>query len=291
MLTCLMVVTCFAKDTVKIYTSQPPGGTADSLIRKIQKVTADSDFNIVVMNKPGADGIVALREFLNDKTGHPLLLTGTVLAMKSVENEAYIEMYKNLVPLVYMTDIHTIFVVSKKSKITSWEDLIAESKRRPVTIGASSNVQKFIVDMMIADNTNILVVPFSGDSPTLTTLLSESIDVANLTAGTAVNHIQSGTVNGIAATHQNTASVPVLSSSGKINLIATGLFVKTSTPYDVRQRYQKLFTEIVSSKEIIEFYKQNNLLFPKDNSGAALENHMKAVQNRMSKNNDNHSNR
>jgi len=288
-------ILCHANEPIKLYIQQPPGGLSDTLARRIQKEAIEKlNVNIVVVNKPGADGLIALREFLNDNTGNHLLLAGTTLALKLSENESNLELYKNLSPMMYVSDIHTIFVTSKKSKITTWDQFLAETKKRHVTMGVSSISQKFIVERSLQHIPNITIVPFPGDTPTLGALMSDSIDVANLTSVTAITQIQGSLLNGIAATHNNTANIPIpkeLSIKTDIDLIATGFFMKKSTPLDIQQRYQKLFSDLLSSKEIIEFYKQNNLVYPKDISALAIDRHMKNVQDLMSKKNVNNTNR
>ncbi len=54
-------IVCYANEPIKLYIHQPPGGLSDTLARRIQKEAAEKlNVNIVVVNKPGADGLIAL---------------------------------------------------------------------------------------------------------------------------------------------------------------------------------------------------------------------------------------
>jgi tripartite-type tricarboxylate transporter receptor subunit TctC len=274
----------FAKDVIKIYVNQAAGGTTDAFARKFQKIALEAhDTSVIVINKPGADGILAARECLNDKSGYGILMTGPGLPMKAAENESNLALYKSLTPIATLLEFPLFFMVDKKSSLNTWEDFLAQLKQRPVTIGVSSNFQRIIVEDMFKDNSNVTVVPFTGDAQlSLAVLNGTVVDVANLTSVTAETHISGGTMKGLAATYKNNLSVPVLKNL-KINLITSGFLVNPSTTTAQKEEITTLISKILSNPEMIEFYKRNNFLLPADTTGLTLERYMTTIYQHMLK--------
>lgn len=272
----LLCSAAYAAETIKLILPQPPGGYADTTYRKIQqKINENGQYNIVIINKPGGDGLVALNDFLNDKSDNTLMFVGPTLIIKSATDIKTTNTVSKLTPIVVTTtDSGTLFVSNKKSNIKTWNDLIRESKTRPINIGASSTIQKLILEEMFKDNSNVTVIPFTGDGPTLLSLFSNSIEVANLTITGSKKFITSGDLNGLMLTYgtsfNNIPTAKDLNVAIPRYPIFTGVLAHDNISKEKALEYNLMFTKALSDPEIKSFLTDNHSILPRNTSGESL---------------------
>lgn len=277
---CFLCSSTFAKDTIKLVLPQPPGGLNDIFARFIQKQINENtelNLNAIVVNKPGGDGILAMREILNDKSEYVILLSGTAFLIKSLETEENYIAAKSLIPVIHTTTTPTVFFVDKNSKIRTWNDLVRYSKTNNVNIGMNSAIANYTLDEVFPNNT-LNKIPFSGDTPVLLNIKNKTLDVGTSTYFTAKPHIESGDIVPIAITHENDNGIEYkLSNYGNVPI---GFYAPPSMSNEKIKRIHSIIFQIMKSKEIKEMFSDKGVFLSKN---LTQENYAKTIEKILKK--------
>lgn len=171
----LLAFSASASATTEIIVPFPPGGVVDSIAREISQATTSAT---VVINKPGADGIIAGEYFLSNQSNKIFMYTTGSGLFAKLNNPAM--PYDPLVdfdPIGPIVTASTVLVVSDKSKIESFDELVQASKKKPVSCGTSNAMATFYANYLVkTQGINMTIVPYKGTAPALTDLLGGHID-------------------------------------------------------------------------------------------------------------------
>lgn len=274
-LTVSVAASASAKETLKIYLHQPPGGFVDTMTRKIQSlVPENSKYNIVILNHPGAEGVVALSAFDADRSEHAIMFAGPGVYFKAQENEKQFQTLTELVPVAGLYEFGTTFAVRNSSSIKTWNDLIQRSKTQPILIGVSSGSQRIIVESYFANNPNVSTVSYNGDRNTVMGLLNETLEVANLTSTGAVTPVATKQIRGLLVTFgpslNDVPSAVDLKVVMPYHPIFGGFVARKGTSKELVAEYNKLLTEITKHPDMVELYRQGNVYLPTSTSSEAF---------------------
>jgi tripartite-type tricarboxylate transporter receptor subunit TctC len=178
----------FPTRSIELVVPYPPGGSSDALARAVAP-TLEKQFGqpVVVVNKPGAGGIVAATIVSKAKPdGYTILIaSSTALVMaprfEKVEYDAlkdftYLGLVARLIPMV---------LVRADSPWKTFEDLATYAKSNPGklrygTSGPHSGTHVAMSAMAKERNLDWVHVPFKGDGPVVNAILGGHIDVAGL---------------------------------------------------------------------------------------------------------------
>ena len=139
---------------------------------------------VVVENKPGASGLIAVRTVLAEPAdGNTILLgSNSLIAVNPVMvKDLGYDPFKDLVPLHGLGISAAAFVASNDSPYNSIADVVARYKAtgKPISIGNYSEGYR-LVGEWLAQVTGIKTtpVPYKGGSPMVTDLIGNRLDIA-----------------------------------------------------------------------------------------------------------------
>lgn len=153
----------------------PPGGAVDILGRLVgQKIGQQMHQNVIVENKPGANGSIA-DEYVARAApnGYTLLFgaNGLVTNPSLYPNRHFSEM-ESLIPVAYLGSSPLIMVVPENSPAKSLKDIIDAAKAKPdsVTfasagIGSSAHLGSEMLESVA--KVKMVHVPYKGGAPAL----------------------------------------------------------------------------------------------------------------------------
>lgn len=267
-----------AKETIKLILPIAPGGFADTISRKLQKHIMENnpDIEMVLIFRPGGDTIVALNEFLNDTSKHVWYWNSESIVYKAAETEQLTQTIKKIVPVAPITVFGSVISSGKNSSIKTWQDLINESKRRPVTVGVSNVTQKMMAQDLFGKNPNVTIVPYPGENPNVMGMLNGSLDAIILTKGTYISVAPQYGFNGLVVTGDTAMNgIPPLSQFGYHDVEAAevwvGIFAKPGTSTEDVQYYNKLLAAALKDQDLIDHYKSKEFAMPKNTSAKAFD--------------------
>ena len=204
-----------------------PGGTADINARTLaSEVGRQLGGNIVVDNRDGANGIVGTQIVVNAPAdGYTILHTTTSAAINpSVQRKLPYDTLKDLTPITfvalgagYVVVAHPGFAARSMKDVSE----LAKNKNKPVAYSTAGigNSTHLVTEMFsAAAGINMTHVPYKGVAPALNAVLAGEVQLMFIPPTSAVQHIQSGRVRGLAFTGKSRWSVlpelPTVMESG-----------------------------------------------------------------------------
>lgn len=157
------------------------GGATDIVAREIQKsLTNKIAPNIIVVNKPGADGVVAGEYFFSNQSNKIFMATTGSSLFAKLNNQSLpydpLSDFDIIGPLVTTA---SVVAVRSDSAIKDFDSLIAQSKKKPVACGTSNSMAVSFAKYLIAtQEINMIIVPYKGTSPMMVDLEGKHIDCA-----------------------------------------------------------------------------------------------------------------
>jgi tripartite-type tricarboxylate transporter receptor subunit TctC len=204
-----------------------PGGTADINARTLaSEVGRQLGGNIVVDNRDGANGIVGTQIVVNAPAdGYTILHTTTSAAINpSVQRKLPYDTLKDLTPITFVAlGAGYVVVAHPGFAARSMKDVIelAKNKNKPVAYSTAGigNSTHLVTEMFsAAAGINMTHVPYKGVAPALNAVLAGEVQLMFIPPTSAVQHIQSGRVRGLAFTGKSRWSVlpelPTVMESG-----------------------------------------------------------------------------
>jgi tripartite-type tricarboxylate transporter receptor subunit TctC len=223
------------KPSLKILVGFPAGGSADTIARQIGHAMKDDYNSVVVENKPGAAGRIALQAV---KTAAPdgqtviILPSGPMVLFPHVYKNVGYDAVKDFTPISLLARFNFGIVSGPASNVKSIAEMLAKAKADKNsgsygTPGAGSLPHFLGVMLEQSSGTELNHVPFQGGAPANTALLGGHIGYKiDVVSETAPFH-KDGKVRIIAVTGSKRDAqipeVPTLKEQG-INMDATAWF-------------------------------------------------------------------
>jgi tripartite-type tricarboxylate transporter receptor subunit TctC len=223
------------KPPLKILVGFPPGGSADVLARMVADALRDDFAPIVVDNKPGAGGRIALNMTKTAKAdGQTVIIlpSGPMVLFPHVYKKLDYDAVKDFTPVSQIARFQFGVVSGPASNVKNVAEMVAKAKTDPNsasygTPGAGTLPHFMGVLMEQSAGINLNHIPFQGGAPANTALLGGHIGYKfDVVSETAEMH-RAGKVRIIAVTGSQrdpqVPEVPTLKESG-INMDATAWF-------------------------------------------------------------------
>ena len=267
---------CFAQNQtfvinkpIKIVVGFPPGGSADALARVLAQQLGGVAPSVIVENKPGAGGRIAVESVKNSEAdGATLLLTPA--SMMAV----YPHIYKKLPydPVNDFAPVGTVaaapFVIAVgpmvPADVKTLADFVKWSKTNPTkasygTSGAGSIPHFTGVALGKRLDLDWTHIAYKGAAPAMNDLLAGQVAANVSVLSNALPHIQAGTLRALAISAPQRSSalpnVPTFMESGAKEETAVewfGVFVPAKTQSDVVLKLNQAVNNAVRSKQFSE---------------------------------------
>ncbi len=229
---CMIPSTVFAqawptRGTIKIVVPYPPGGASDVTARLLAlKLTDILKQNVVVENKPGANGILALESVAKSPPdGYTLLMAnlGPNAINAAIYKKLPYDSVKDFTPIILTTVVPLVVLVTPSLPVKNMQELIAYGKANPTKLtfasagnGASNHLAGEMMKAMAGFQ--MTHVPFKGDAPGMPAVISGEVSMMFPTLIAGMPNIKSGMMRPIAVTGAKRSSslpdMPTISESG-----------------------------------------------------------------------------
>jgi tripartite-type tricarboxylate transporter receptor subunit TctC len=241
---------------VRFLVPNPPGGGTDLVARIVsQKVSERWGVNLVVDNRPGAGGIIAVEVAARSAPdGYTLLMAHFPLAITVNIAKVSFDPVRDFAPVTLLATTQNALVVNPAVPAKSVKELIALAKSKPGELryasggnGTSMHVSAELFNLMAG--VSMTHVPYKGAGPALVDLISGQVQASFVSVPAAAPHIRSGRVRGLAVTGVRrsplVSDLPTLSEAGLKGYGSEqwyGVLAPRQTPRPVVQRLNQDFT-------------------------------------------------
>lgn len=243
-----------------------PGGGTDILARLVaNKLGEEIGQTLIIDNKPGANGGIALRAVERSKPDGYTLMFGSssthVLApLMSDDKKAMDEVRSKFALAAMVADTPLVLAVRSGSDFNSLEQLLQAARTRPVTFGTFGNGSSpHVLGELLAarTGTQLLHVAYKGSSPAVTDLRGGHIDSVFLTVAALSTQVESKEVRPLAVTGRRRVptlpDVPTLQQAGIAGLEDSGwfaMFGPAGTPKAVLDRLHTGIAKVMAQAPV-----------------------------------------
>jgi tripartite-type tricarboxylate transporter receptor subunit TctC len=274
----LFLVTTVYGEPLRIYVPWGAGGPADISARTLVQELVRVGVEAIVLNKPGADGLIAINEILSKKTDTNQLLFSTIgtTALASATNEDYQERFKNFVPVVHAYTFYSAVVVNSATGIQNFPQLTNALKTGSFNIASSGGQQRLLAQSIFGKNPNANLVPYQSDAQVLPQLLGGQIEAAVISIGPSmIPHLNSGALIALATTGNTVVNgVPPLRDFGIDPVFAPHYVLYAlsgMSPTAINQLNQQI-TSVLGSAAMQDYVKKSNMIaVPKSDTRSLQE--------------------
>lgn len=258
----------FPTKAISIISPFPPGGGTDTLSRLIANgITEKTNWKIVVENKPGAGGNLALDATARAKPdGYTLVMaqTDNVVLNPWLYDKLSYDTFKDFAPIGLVASSPSVFVVAPDSPLKSIRDLVEAARKEPgkLTLGipGAGGSGDLIGHLWRAKgNVHLTHIPYRGWALAYTDLLSQRIDVYTGSVATLLSQIQSGKVRALAIVAKERSpalpDVPTFVESGFKDIDQTiwwGLMAPGKTPDSIVSTLHAALEKALVDPEIVK---------------------------------------
>ncbi|MDB5841381.1 MAG: transporter substrate-binding protein [Herminiimonas sp.] len=235
-----------------------PGGVVDVTARILsQKLTERLGWNIIVDNRPGGNGFIAVSAAAKSAPdGYTLLMahTGEFAVNPAVFAKIIpYDLEKDFSPITMISDTPMLVVAHSQAPYNNFRELIAAAKAKPGELAFSSpgngSVNHLAGEWLgVAAGVKLTHIPYKGGAPAVAAVASGEVPLGVVAIPAVVPHIKSGKVKVIGLTTATRASYDKTWTTARENGVPeidasnwVGLFAPKGVPQPI---LDKLYSEV-----------------------------------------------
>ena len=260
----------FPSRPIRFVVPFPPGSGTDTSARYFaKKLTEMVCQPVVVDNKPGANGFIAVRAVLSAPADGYTVFIGsnsTLAVNAALFKTLPYDPQSDLAPLTMMMRSPALLIVPGQNGAKTLAELIAEARQKPgqLNFGAgSAGYQLMAESFNDMAKVQTLHVPFKGASEAVTAVSSGTVHFAFAEMTSAQELVKSGKLRALAVASErrvpSLSSVPTAAEAGLPGFTAytwVAAMVPAKTPKAEADKLAGLMTAIERMPETREFYER-----------------------------------
>jgi len=240
---------------VRIIVPQAAGGGVDIMARSVaQKLTESWGQQVIVDNRPGANGIIGIEPVAKSKPdGYTLsaAFTSVLTINPHVYKSLPYDTLRDFAPISQTVTNTIVLLVHPSLPARSVKELVALGKARPGQLNYGSfgvgNMTHLAGELLRTEaKLNMVHVPYKGETPALTELIGGQVVLLFAISSAAAPHIRAGRARLLATGGEKRAGAwpdtPTMVESGFPNVLVTGwngFLAPAGTPREVIDKVQR----------------------------------------------------
>jgi tripartite-type tricarboxylate transporter receptor subunit TctC len=255
---------------IRVLVPYVPGGATDYAARLVtERAKIALGQNLVIENKAGAGGIIAMEEMARSKPDGYTLMIGNVttnaITPLIFAKRMTINYENDIVPVARLLVTPSVFVVNSDTPARTFPEFVAYAKQNPGKVRYSSTgIASFVhYDMEILSKRlglDMIHIPYKGGAgEAIKGLVSGDVNVGTTNSVLGISLSQSGKIILLGTNMtKRLAQLPDVPTFTELGLAGQGtlnwsaLFAPAGTPPEVIATLHKAFTDAVNDPVIIE---------------------------------------
>jgi tripartite-type tricarboxylate transporter receptor subunit TctC len=269
-----MAQAAFPSRPLRIVVPFAPGGPSDLMARAVGKVVAQNIGQAVVVdNKPGGGGVIALNEVARSPADGYSMAFPSIQAVTNpwLMKDFPFDMARDFDPVTVVGFIPHAVVVRPDFPAKTLAELVTMAKDKPdsITYASSGNgTSAHLACALFADRAGIRIthIPYKGAGPALQGLLGDQVHMMFLDMGAALAQIRAGKLRVLAiAPARRVAALPDVASIAEqgypgFDIHAWyGLLVRGGTPPALTQKLQVEVRKALDSQEVRDLFRLQSI--------------------------------
>lgn len=240
---------------VRIVLPQPAGGGTDTVARTVAaKLTEAWGQQVIVDNRPGANGIIGAEAVAKSKPdGYTLLygFTSMLTINPSVFKSLPYDTLRDFVPVTQTVTNQMALVVNPYLPVRTVKELAALARSRPGDLlygsfGIGNQTHLTTELFRLEAKLNLLHVPYKGETPSIADLVAGQVALMFSPSAGVTPFVKAGRLRLLALAGEKRSpafpDTPTMIESGFPGVISTGwgaLLAPVGTPQDIVQKVQR----------------------------------------------------
>ncbi len=263
---------------VKLVVAFPAGGATDSAVRIIaERLQSKWGGNpVVVENKPGASGRVAMRQMVRENAdGYAFVaITNSAINDELLQtgDDPSAKAFSSLTPVTTFFETPVVLAVDKSLGINTLAEYIQYAKDNPgkLSFGTSGQATSthFFGELLKKEaHIDLIHVPFTGEGPNVTSLLGGHVTSSFVSIAGARKLLPTGKVVLLGVTSENRSPLlPELASFQEqgINGIDldswAGFLAPAGTPEPILEKFSAAVREVLAAPDVKSRFESLGLL-------------------------------
>ena len=263
---------------VTVIVPSAPGAFIENSFRMISKIVEEQNpgVNFVIVNRPGADGVVATNQLATSEAdGHTIATASqmsTFVTQDIFQRDVKKYSHDTFVVPVMPTRSPLAIVAKANSKVNTPQEFLNHIKNTtvPVNVAIGGGPHKLAYEYILDryKNPNVQSIPFQGPLQAVTGVASDSnIEFGIMPLQVAWSFVEAGTVKVIAITADRPLAThpqfPLIKDHVKGLTVSAGsaLLLPPGTPKEVADWYSRVFSRAMQTAEAKKIYEKNFLYF------------------------------
>lgn len=240
------------------------GSSPDLVARLVEAGSAKQNHPMIVLNKPGASGVIGWNQLAESKpNGYTIGIATTEVFLNPLYySDAKYDYPTALEPIVQIATSPLLLVVRSDQPWKNVSDLIHDAKQHPGEIKYSHSgigTQNHILGEAFSKMSNIDMrqVPFQGGSGAVTALLGGHVQAAVVTPAVIKEFVKNGTVKVLAVAGEQRMTDPLFATAPTFreqgfDLVFTshfGIAAPKDIPIEREKQLEQYLNSIVTTPE------------------------------------------
>src|SRR5712671_1373795 len=260
---------------IRLVVAFAAGGTTDFVARQLaDKAKASLGQNIVVENKPGANGAIGAEYVAkSEPDGYTLFFStaGALAINPSMRSDLPYDPIKDFTPIVPVARNTVLFAVNPTLGVATAQEMIARAKEKPGTITVAITgvgaISHLAIEMLqIAAGIKLQYVPYRGAGQAVADFIGGQLNAMSAEVPVLMPQIKAGKAKILAVSAQNRSDVlpevPTFAELGYPDVIAdnwSGVLAPPKTPPAIVARLNQAFNTVVRDPEVRRRFAENGV--------------------------------
>jgi Uncharacterized protein conserved in bacteria len=253
----------YPSQPVKLIVGFSPGGGLDISCRHwAQRVGARLGQPVVVENRPGASGEIAVKQVMNARPdGYTLVCLSGSNTISSAKGAPPFDIRTDVTPIVQMTHFTFVLYVNPKVPAKTFAQLVAYSKAHPGklnygSVGTGSTPHLAFEYLKMQTGLDAVHVPYKGTAQTAAAAIAGDVDIGLDAIAALKPHFDAGTLRPIAVVSAKRTpmlpDVPGMQESGVSGVDIgsfSGVAAPAKTPSAIVELLNREFNAVLAEPE------------------------------------------
>jgi len=254
----------YPEQVIRLVIGVGPGGHDTSTRILAEGLTRELGVPVIVDSRPGADGIIGVREVTSARPdGYTLLFAlGSQIAINpALFASLPYDPQRDLVPVSLVARQPLLIAVHPSLPVASVRELVEYTRAHPGTVNYSAVTGTF---MLAAESfkhrtgADMQHIPYNGGAPALNALVAGTVQVSVISGTTAIPQAKAGKIRALAVTGSSRLSqlpdVPTFSEAGVAEDVPvwSAMFAPAGTPPDVIAKWNADVVKVLNSPDVRE---------------------------------------
>lgn len=250
---------------IRVLVGFAPGGTSDLSARLPSDIVSkELGQTVIVENRPGASGVIAIEALTRSAADGYTLVVGSDSAFYQpvINPKVAFRADRDLMPITILVSQPIVIAVHPAPGWKSISEMVKSTRAQPgaipYAISSPTGTQALagLLFFKLA-KAKLTPVPYKGGGQAIVDLISGQVPIAVLGSSPVVPHAQAGRIRLLAVTSKNRSKalpdVPSLAESGYPEIDITqwfGIMGKTGTPNDIINRLSVAYNRALADPTV-----------------------------------------